>query len=64
MWGLQRGTSIIPKSVTPKRIDSNFDLDGWSLTEAEMKEIDAIKLRFKVVQDGWMPIKVFVGDDE
>ncbi|KAL1908627.1 hypothetical protein Sste5344_005451 [Sporothrix stenoceras] len=63
MWGLQRGTSIIPKSVTPSRIDQNFALDGWSLTTEEMDSISAIKSRFKVVQDGWMPIRVFLGDD-
>jgi glycerol 2-dehydrogenase (NADP+) len=64
MWGLQRGTSIIPKSVTPSRIEANFDLDGWELTKDEMDQVNSIKTRFKVVQDGWMPIKVFFGDDE
>lgn len=63
-WGLQRGTSVIPKSVTPSRISSNFDLNGWDLSGAEMAEINAIPTRVKVVQDDWMPIKVFFGDDE
>ncbi|KAF9890514.1 hypothetical protein FE257_005919 [Aspergillus nanangensis] len=64
MWGLQRGTSIIPKSVSPGRIDSNFQLDGWNLTEKEFTELSAIQTRAKVVGDGWMPIRVFLGDDE
>jgi len=64
MWSLQRGTSIIPKSVTPSRIDANFQLDGWQLTKDELKALDGIKTRFKVVHDSWMPIKVFFGDDE
>lgn len=64
MWGLQRDTSIIPKSVTPSRIDENFDLDDWELTEGEMEALSGIKTRFKVVNDSWMPIKVFFGDDE
>jgi len=64
MWGLQRGTSIIPKSVTPLRIETNFRLDGWELTKDEMEALDGIKTRFKVVNDSWMPIKVFFGDDE
>lgn len=64
MWSFQRGTSIIPKSVTPQRIDQNFQLDGWELSKNEMNAISAIKTRFKVVNDSWMPIKVFFGDDE
>jgi glycerol 2-dehydrogenase (NADP+) len=64
MWDLQRGVSVIPKSVTPSRIENNFDLDGWSLTREEFSEVSAIKTRSKVVTDGWMPIRVFLGDDE
>lgn len=63
-WGLQRGTSVIPKSVTFTRIASNFDLDGWTLSEDEISELTGIKTRSKVVGDSWMPIKVFFGDDE
>ncbi|RSL83651.1 hypothetical protein CEP51_004379 [Fusarium floridanum] len=63
-WGLQRGTSVIPKSVTPTRISSNFDLDGWVLSEDEIAELTGIKTRSKVVGDSWMPIRVFFGDDE
>lgn len=64
MWGLRRDTSVIPKSVTPSRIDANFDLDGWTLTDQQMQALDSMKTRFKVVNDSWMPIKVFFGDDE
>jgi len=64
LWGLQKGWSVIPKSVTPKRIDGNFELDGWELTDEEIKEIDAIPERFKVCRDNWLPVQVFFGDDE
>lgn len=63
-WGLQKGFSVLPKSVTESRIQANFDLDGWSLTDDEVKALDGIKERFKVCGDGWLPIKVFFGDDE
>jgi len=64
MWGLQRGTSVIPKSVTASRIQANFEVDGWELTEEEMKAIDSLPERFKVCGDAWLPVKVFFGDDE
>ena len=64
LWGLQKGWSVIPKSVTPKRIEANWQLDGWELTDDEVKAIDGIQDRFKVCGDGWLPIKVFFGDDE
>jgi len=64
MWGLQRGTSVIPKSVTATRIQGNFGLDGWSLTDEEMKQLSSLPDRFKVCGDSWLPVKVFFGDDE
>ncbi|KAK5996734.1 Glycerol 2-dehydrogenase (NADP(+)) [Cladobotryum mycophilum] len=64
LWGLQKGWSVIPKSVTPSRIEGNLELDGWELSEEEIRGIDGIKDRFKVCGDDWLPIKVFFGDDE
>lgn len=64
LWGIQKGRSVIPKSVNPARIDGNFELDGWELTEDEIKELDDLKDRFKVCGDSWLPIRVFFGDDE
>ncbi|KAF2430475.1 aldo/keto reductase-like protein [Tothia fuscella] len=66
MWGLQRGTSVIPKSVTASRIQKNFDLDGWELDDEELAKINGMRERFKVCGDAWLPAgtKVFFGDDE
>ena len=64
MWGLQRGTSVIPKSVTASRIEKNFELDGWELTSEEMSQLSSLQGRFKVCGDAWLPVKVFFGDDE
>ncbi|MCJ1257593.1 hypothetical protein MMC24_005419 [Lignoscripta atroalba] len=64
MWGIQRGTSVIPKSVTAARIEKNFELDGWELSERDMNELSSLRDRFKVCGDGWLPVKVFFGDDE
>ncbi|KAF2842523.1 aldo-keto oxidoreductase, NADPH-dependent [Patellaria atrata CBS 101060] len=64
MWGLQRGTSVIPKSVTASRIQKNLELDGWELTDDEFSQLSNLKDRFKVCGDSWLPVKVFFGDDE
>lgn len=63
-WGVQKGWSVLPKSVTESRVKANFDLDGWNLTDDEIAQIDAIPNRFKVCGDSWLPVKVFFGDDE
>lgn len=63
-WGLQKGWSVIPKSVTKARIEKNWELDGWSLTDKEVQALDGLKDRFKVCGDAWLPVKVFFGDDE
>lgn len=62
MWGLQKGWSVIPKSVNPDRIKANFQLDGWELTDDEVKVIDGIADAvgpYKVCDDEWLPIRVF-----
>jgi diketogulonate reductase-like aldo/keto reductase len=41
-WHLEHGIVVIPKSVTPERITSNLDIAGFSLTEEEVAEIDAL----------------------
>ena len=66
VWGIKHGWSVIPKSVSKARIEANFELDGWDLTDEEMKVIDSLPERFKVCDDAWLPngVKVFFGDDE
>lgn len=41
-WGLARGTSVIPKSVTPSRVESNFESRNVTLSKAQMAKIDAL----------------------
>lgn len=64
VWGLQKGWSVIPKSVNKERIEKNYQLDGWDLTPQELEQLSNLKDRFKVCGDAWLPIKVFFGDDE
>lgn len=63
-WGVQKGWSVIPKSVSRERIEKNFELDGLELSDEELRSLDGLKDRFKVCGDAWLPVKVFFGDDE
>lgn len=41
-WHLEHGIVAIPKSATPQRIESNFDVFGFTLTPDEVARIDAL----------------------
>ncbi|KAJ5722769.1 NADP(+) coupled glycerol dehydrogenase [Penicillium malachiteum] len=63
MRALQRGTSAIPKSITPERIVGNFDLQGWSLTPEDILSLSNMKVRQRVYPDDWLPEQVFWEED-
>lgn len=41
-WHLEHGIVVIPKTSTPERIASNFDVFGFSLTPDEVARIDGL----------------------
>jgi 2,5-diketo-D-gluconate reductase A len=41
-WHLQLGNVVIPKSVTPQRIEENFNVFDFELSAAEMQAIEAL----------------------
>ncbi|WP_326837797.1 aldo/keto reductase [Amycolatopsis rhabdoformis] len=41
-WHLQLGNVVIPKSVTPSRVAENFDLFGFTLTDAEVATLSSL----------------------
>ncbi len=42
-WHLQVGNVVIPKSVTPERIEENFDLFGFELSAEQMEAIGGLE---------------------
>jgi diketogulonate reductase-like aldo/keto reductase len=41
-WHLQLGNIVIPKSVTPARIEENFDVFGFELSDADIDAINGL----------------------
>ena len=41
-WHVQLGNVVFPKSVTPERVEENFDIFGFHLSQEEMERIEAL----------------------
>ncbi|XP_019628139.1 PREDICTED: alcohol dehydrogenase [NADP(+)]-like [Branchiostoma belcheri] len=53
-WGVQRGAVVIPKSVTPARIQQNIRLFDFALTSEEMATLDGLDVPFRIVHLDWV----------
>nr|QFR37206.1 aldo-keto reductase [Cyberlindnera americana] len=59
-WGIQRGYVVLPKSITPQRIESNFKL--IQLTEkniADINEIHKVEGIQRYIKPNWAPFPTF-----
>lgn len=52
-WAIQRGTSVIPKSVNPFRIKENFESLDVILSENDMDQISRLDKHFRYVNGGF-----------
>jgi alcohol dehydrogenase (NADP+) len=48
-WAIQRGTSVIPKSVNPLRLKQNFDSAAILLSDKDMKKIAALEAKRRLI---------------
>lgn len=62
-WNTQRGVSVIPKSTHPERIEENFNIWDFTLTDDEMAVISAKDLGHSEIVDHGDPTFVkFIND--
>jgi len=52
-WLIQRNIVVIPKSVTPSRIQENAQIFDFELSSQEMQQIDKLNRNHRVVSPPW-----------
>ena len=53
-WAVNRGTSVIPKSVNPQRLKENFEAAEIELSIDEMTQINNLDLHYRYIKgDFW-----------
>lgn len=48
-WAVQRGTSVVPKSVTAERIRSNIDVISWELSKEQMTKLNSVEAQKRML---------------
>ncbi len=60
-WHLQEGRSVIPKSVHANRIEENYNVFDFELTDVELQQIDALDTGVRGGPDPLQPQPQFMG---
>jgi len=58
-WGIQGKTVVIPKSIKPERIEENFKVLDWELTNDEMKSLDDLNRDYRYFDQDWHGVPTF-----
>ena len=53
LWAIQRGTSVIPKSVNPARMKQNLDATTMKLSEEDMNTIASLDTHERLIVGGF-----------
>lgn len=62
-WGLQHGTSVIPKATSEAHLKSNLEVLEWTLPNSDYDAISSIQFQRRLV-DGTAQSLQFIGDDK
>lgn len=53
-WALERGTAVIPKSVTPERIKENFQVFDFDLSPEDVAQIETLNQNIRtIIPNSW-----------
>ncbi len=55
-WAIERGTVVIPKSVSPERIKQNFEAQTISLDTADMEQIKTLNRNYRYVDGSFFAL--------
>jgi len=58
-WAIEHGATVIPKSVKESRIQENFDVFDFSLTEEDMAALDGLDRSYRYADFGFFAIPIF-----
>jgi diketogulonate reductase-like aldo/keto reductase len=53
-WALQRGTSVLPKSVNPARIKANFDVVSWAIPDDMQTRLSSLPNQQRMVAGAFL----------
>ena len=49
-WGIQRGTSVIPKATSPERIRENFGALSFELSAQQMEQLSTLAYQARLLR--------------
>jgi diketogulonate reductase-like aldo/keto reductase len=58
-WNIDSGVIVIPKSVTPSRIQENFNVLDFALEEAEVASVNALNRNGRMFLQDWHGVPIF-----
>ena len=53
-WGLQRGTSVLPKSELPERLKQNLDVLDWEIPKEDFEALSNLPVQRRMVTGAFL----------